>query len=257
MEITDLSKDPQRKNESPSNYLVRFKERALDCKDVISETSLVGICVSGLRSKYRLHIENHVILDFSKLMIWVKNTEASLSEADKEEFHGGARKWGNKPPFLKRKRDVNVVEQENKTREIPTSIPLENYQIDVLVKAWIEDGQLKLGPIERQSVSEEKKDPRYCLYHRRLGHPTSDCHLVRRVYHNKVQKGEIVQAAEKNPLPGHKSVIKCTAVEENPKPIVVHESWECSTESTQKEELVDGLIKSRVFRNLFESLEFE
>ena len=32
---------------------------------------------------------------------------------------------------------------------------------------------------------------------------------------------------------------------------------ECSTESTQKEELIDGLIKSRVFRNLFESLEFE
>ena len=92
MEIADLSKDPQKKNESSFGYVVRFKERALDCKDVTFEASLVGIRVSGLQSKYRLHIENHVIPDFSELMIRVKNTEASLSEVDKEEFHGGARK---------------------------------------------------------------------------------------------------------------------------------------------------------------------
>ena len=92
VEIADLSKDPQRKDKSPSNYIAKFKERALDCKDVIYETSLVRICVSGLQSKYRLHIENHVILDFSELMIRVKNTEPSLTEAGREEFYGGARK---------------------------------------------------------------------------------------------------------------------------------------------------------------------
>ena len=89
-----------------------------------------------------------------------------------------------------------------------------------------------------------------------MGHPTSDCYLVRRNYHNKVLKGEIIQAAEKNPLPIHKSALTCTIVEENPEPIVVHKSGECSTEPSQKEELVYGLIKFRVFRNLFKSLEF-
>ena len=57
-------------------------------------------------------------------------------------------------------------------------------------------------------------------------------------------------------MPSHKSVLTCTTIEENPEPIVVQEFEECSTESTQKEELVDGLIKSKVFKNLFESLEF-
>ena len=37
--------------------------------------------------------------------------------------------------------------------------------------------------------------------------------------------------------------------------MVVIESGECSKESTQKEDLVDGLAKG-VFRNLFESLKF-
>ena len=151
---------------------------------------------------------------------------------------------------------MNAVEQGNKTREIPARIPLEKYQIDALVKAWIEDGGLKLRSIERQPTPEEKKDPKYYLFHRTVGHSTSNYYAIRRMYHNKVQKGEIIQAAEKNPLPSHKSVLTCTVIEENPKPIVVQESGECSTESAQKEELVDGLIKSRVFRNLFESLEF-
>ena len=39
VEIADLSKDPQKKNESSFGYVVRFKERALDCKDVTFEAS--------------------------------------------------------------------------------------------------------------------------------------------------------------------------------------------------------------------------
>ena len=216
VEIADLSKDPQRKDESPFNYVARLKERALDCKDVISETSLVGIYVSGLQSKYRLHIENHITPNFFELMIQVKNTEASVSEADREEFYGGARKWGNKPPFLEKKRkkekiEVNVVEQRSRDREIRTKIPLERYQIN----AWIEDGQLKLKPIERQPTPEEKRDPKYCMFHRTIGHSNPDCYSVRRLYHSKVQKGEIVQTTEKNPVPSHKPVLTYTAVEEN------------------------------------------
>ena len=132
-------------------------------------------------------------------------------------------------------------------REIRTKIPLERYQIN----AWIEDGQLKLKPIERQPTPEEKRDPKYCMFHRTIGHSTPGCYSVRRLYYSKVQKREIVQAVEKNPLPSHKLVLTCTAVEENSEPIVVIESMECSKESTQKEGLVDGLAKSRV-----ESLEF-
>ena len=151
---------------------------------------------------------------------------------------------------------MNAVEHGNKTREILARIPLEKYQIDALVIAWIKDGGLKLRSIERQPTPEEKIDHKYCLFHRTVGHSTSDCYAIRRMYHKKVRKGEIIQAAENNPLPSHKSVLTFTVIEENPEPIVVQEFEECSTESTQKEELVDGLIKSRVFKNLFESLEF-
>ena len=164
-----------------------------------------------------LHIEKHVIPVFSRLMIRMKNTD-SLSEADKEEFHGRFRKWGNRPLFLKRKRKVSIVEQRNKTREVHAKIPIEKYQVDALVKVWIEYGGIKLRPIARQLTPEEKRDPRYCLHHRRVGHPTLNYYTVRKIYHNKVQRGVIIQDAENNPLPSHKSFLTCTTIEENLEP---------------------------------------
>lgn len=55
--------------------MIRFKEKALDCKEMIFECSLVGLCISELQTKYRLHIKNHAIHDFSELMTRVKNTK--------------------------------------------------------------------------------------------------------------------------------------------------------------------------------------
>ena len=157
----------------------------------------MGIC---LQPKYKLHIKNCIILDFFELMIRVKNIEALLSESNKEEFRAGFRKWGNRPPFLERKREVSIVEQGSKTRKIPVKIPLKKNLIYSLVKAWIEDEGIKLRPIERQSTLKEKRDPRYCLYHWKVGHSTLDYFTARKIYHNKVQTREIIQAAEKQPI---------------------------------------------------------
>ena len=70
VELGDLSNAPQKKNKVLSNYVLRFKERAFDCKEVASESSLTGLCIKGMQTKYRVHIENHAIPNFSELMIF-------------------------------------------------------------------------------------------------------------------------------------------------------------------------------------------
>ena len=52
----------------PFDYVTRFKERALDCKEIVSEVSLMGLCIKGLETKYRVHIENHMFNNFSELI---------------------------------------------------------------------------------------------------------------------------------------------------------------------------------------------
>ena len=89
-----------------------------------------------------------------------------------------------------------------------------------------------------------------------INYHTLDCYVIRAMYHNKVQKGKITQVTKKNPFLSHRSILSSSAVEES-KPIIVMEIGECSIGTMQRNDLIDGLMKSRAFKNLFESLEFE
>ena len=88
-----------------------FKERAFDCKKMVSEASLIGICIKGMQTKYRVFIENHMIQNFFELMSRRKNTEASMVDmSSKEVSQGKFKRWNNRPLFPKRQKEVNVVE---------------------------------------------------------------------------------------------------------------------------------------------------
>ena len=71
---------------------------------------------------------------------------------------------------------------------------------------------MKLKPIEKLPTLEEKIDYRYCLYRGKVGHPKPDCYTVRKIDHNKVKRGKIVQATKNNPLPNYKLVLTCTII---------------------------------------------
>ena len=183
-------------------------------------------------------------------MTRVKNTEASVVDMSSKEVT-------NKPPFPKRKREVDVVETNSRKREVPPPIPLEKNQLEALVRAWIEDGELILKPLERQPTLEERRNPKFCLFHRNTNHSTLDCYMIRKIYHSKVQRGEVVQEAEKNPLPNYRQINTCTAAETGPKPIIVEETGDCSESLNQEAEMVAFLMKISVYKNLFEALEFD
>ena len=117
---------------------------------------------------------------------------------NKEVMQDRFKRWNNnRPPFPKRKKEVDVVET-NKKREVPPPIPLEKNKVEALVNAWIEDGEIVLRPLERQPTLEERRSPKFCLFHRNASHSTVDRFVIRRIYHEKVQKGAVVQEAEKN-----------------------------------------------------------
>ena len=112
-----------------------------------------------MQTKYKVFIEIHVIQNFSELMSRVKITEASMADmGSKEVTQDKFKRWNSKPLFPKRKREVDIVETSNKNREPPLPlIPLEKAKLGALVRAWIEDGELKLRPMKRQPTLEEKK----------------------------------------------------------------------------------------------------
>ena len=77
---------------------------------------------------------------------------------------------------------------------------MEKNKLEALVKAWIEDGELVLRPLEKQPTLEERRSPKFCLFHRNTSHSTMDCYVIRKIYHGKVQSGEVVQEVEKKSI---------------------------------------------------------
>ena len=114
--------------------------------------------------------------------------------------------------------------QTPRKREALPPIPLEKSRLEALVKAWIEDGEVVLRPIERHPTLEEQRSPKFCLFHRNTSHSTVDYFVLRKIYHQKVRKGEVIQEAEKNPLPNYEQINTCTAAEIDPEPIIVEET---------------------------------
>ena len=149
------------------------------------------------------------------------------------------------------------MEANPKKREAPLPIPLEKNRLEALVKAWIEDKEIVLRPIERQPTLEEQRSPKFGLFHRNISHSTVDHFVLRKIYHDKVRKGEVIQEAKKNPLPNCGQINTCTAAEMDPELIIVEETEDWSEDLTQETEMMDSLVKTREFNNLFEALEFD
>ena len=99
--------------------------------------------------------------------------------SDKEESHNRPRRWNNRSPPFKTKRNLNVVKQDN--RNISLKIPLGKAKLNALVKAWISDGEVNVRLVEKPPTPQDKRDLNYHLFHRKVGHPTLDCYIIRKL----------------------------------------------------------------------------
>ena len=55
----------------------------------------------------------------------------------------------------------------------------------------------------------------------------------------------------------HRQINTCTVVELELEPIIIEEFRDYSESLTQENEVIDSLMEIRVFKNLFEALEFD
>lgn len=80
-------------------YIERFKEKALDCKEMIREDELINLCIKGMRMEYKAS-------NFAELMEKVKKIDMSITSLQKkiEEPTGGT--WSKHLPF---KRKVSTI----------------------------------------------------------------------------------------------------------------------------------------------------
>uniref|UniRef100_A0A2N9FLD6 Integrase catalytic domain-containing protein n=1 Tax=Fagus sylvatica TaxID=28930 RepID=A0A2N9FLD6_FAGSY len=107
------------------------------------------------------------------------------------------------PTGNKRKRPIEKVFEE------PPPLPFTVEEMMVIFDKWVKDEVIKLPQINKPPTEEEKRDPKFCRYHRYVHHPTADCRSLRWELNRKIQDGTLQlspeqQRVHKNPFPNHR-----------------------------------------------------
>ena len=55
-------------------------------------------------------------------------------------------------------------------------------KVHAILDGWLQNEDIKLPRVEQQPKSMEKRDPKYCRYHRTVDHPTKDCWSLKRIF---------------------------------------------------------------------------
>uniref|UniRef100_A0A2N9J874 Retrotransposon gag domain-containing protein n=1 Tax=Fagus sylvatica TaxID=28930 RepID=A0A2N9J874_FAGSY len=156
-------------------YIHYFRDVSLDCHVKYQEGELVEVCIDNMLPEFRAHLENLDISRFAPLLQKARKTAIFVK------------------PHVEKGRDKKSL------RRLLPCLP----------QLRPTDEVIKLPKITKQPTAEEKKDPKYCRYHRYVHHPTVDCRTLRWEVNRKIQDGtlqlsEEQQKVHKTSFPNYK-----------------------------------------------------
>ena len=184
-----------------------FGECSFDIQDVCDEKELVKICIQGMFIEYAVHLENLNLCSFAMLVENARRTNNSISKQRGDGSRFGKRTTSVNSAQEERPRDNKKSRSDKPRGSTPTlTFPCSMGKVYALLDQWIRDKNIKLPWVERLPGAREKGDPKFCKYHRSIGHPTKYCWTLKKIFNDRVRSGELVienNDVRNNPLPAH------------------------------------------------------
>uniref|UniRef100_A0A2N9IHT8 Integrase catalytic domain-containing protein n=1 Tax=Fagus sylvatica TaxID=28930 RepID=A0A2N9IHT8_FAGSY len=210
----------------------------------------------------KAHLENLDISQFAPLLQKARKTALSVKPhsekaREKKSQHQAltVSNQNRSQPGNKRKRPIEKVFEE------PPPLPFTVEEMMVIFDKWVKDEVIKLPQINKPPTEEEKRDPKFCRYHRYVHHPTADCRSLRWELNRKIQDGTLQlspeqQRVHKNPFPNHRKdqgkAVVSVVIRGSTSDMEVDESAVADTTLTPA--AVRTLQKSPKFKSLFNQL---
>ncbi|KAL5546225.1 hypothetical protein UlMin_005912 [Ulmus minor] len=127
------------------------------------------------------------------------------------------------------------------------------------MEAWIQDGSLELPEVRKMPTAEDKRHPKYCHFHRVTTHPTKACYTLRKIFDRRLQKGEIIledTTVEGRSFPHHEEEVLVVTSEPGGSGVQIEEIEEETPEESTGQ-LVQALLKTKLFDSFFNQLDFQ
>lgn len=198
----NLVNEKQKLTEDIIDFIKRFQDKAVQCHEPVPEKRLVEICLLGMIKEYKKHLINGKYQTFSALMEAAFNirgtVDVDVPKTTWKSKAGGIAtaasaqvsrrpQGGDGNP---KKRIKSFKDYKDRARDAPP-YPCSVEEVVDLVNAWVADGCLKLPEVNVQPSQQDRANPRYCIFHRRVQHPTSDCWTLKEIFKRKQDNNEL------------------------------------------------------------------
>ena len=189
--LVNLHNTKQQIGEDLVKYIHRFRDVSLDCHVKYQEGELVEVCINNMLPEFLAHLENLDISRFASLLQKARKMAISVKPHVKN---------GRDKKSLPQTLTVSTVaassgsKRKNSTEKVyeePPPLPFTTEEMMAIFDKWVQDEVIKLPKIAKQPTTEEKKDLKYCHYHRYVHHPTVDCRTLRWEVNRKIQDGTL------------------------------------------------------------------
>ncbi|KAM1201782.1 hypothetical protein ACFX2J_017828 [Malus domestica] len=265
--MLELTNTKQCKDEPVVDYINRWRNLSLDCKDRLSEISLIDMYVQGMQWGLHYILQGIKPRTFEELATRAHDMELSIAHHGKKEpitdfkkdkvFSSNVDKTGKKP--LKEAFTVSTaavktasapikISSKTKAKEIKKSKPprtQERYKstlrelehkvypfpdsdMDAMLDDLLEKKVIELPECKRPEEMNHINDPKYCKYHRIVSHPVGKCFVLKELIIKLAQQGRIELDLE-DTAATHTTTIAFGYFDPMPLQAVPDHSYQCSS----------------------------
>ncbi|KAG8376466.1 hypothetical protein BUALT_Bualt09G0066400 [Buddleja alternifolia] len=173
--VAELIETKQRDNESVSDFIARWQALTFRCQQKFTQAEMVRMCLNNLKHELSVHLMPQTFDGFNDL----------CTKAHDLETHMGKRR---------------TIFQRKNGKEI--SFP------DEILKDLFEElkdqGLIDLPEAKRPGEVGKIDNPRYCPYHRLVGHSIEECFILKERIESLIKNGDIelphIEKTSANPI---------------------------------------------------------